>query len=420
MNSLIKKEVTSAETSLLNFLKWILIAVVVGCTVGVAGGLFHHAIDWCTQLREAHGWILFFMPIAGLVIVGCYHLIGMANDQGTEFVILAAREGRLLRVRTAPLIVISTILTHLTGGSAGREGAALQLGGCLANAFTKPFRLNEQGKQMLTMCGMSAGFSALFGTPLASAVFAMEMESIGLMYYSALLPCVLSALVAEMVASALGVHPTAFALAKVPALSPVTLVQTMVLGVLFALLSMLFCTVMQQGSKLCKRIENPYLRIFLGGIAVVTLTLLVGSGDYNGAGMNVIASAIACKAVPLAFLLKMVFTSITLGSGFKGGEIVPSFFVGATFGCVAAPLVGMDAGFGAALGLIALFCGVTNAPVTSTLLGLELFGGQGLPLMALCLAVSYLLSGYSGLYHAQKIILSKTEPVLTETDNSEN
>ncbi len=401
-------------TNLINYLRWLLIAVVVGCTVGVAGGLFHHAVDWATKLRISHPWVLFFLPLAGLVIVGSYRLIDMADDKGTEFVILAARKGTLLRVRTAPLIVVSTVLTHLTGGSAGREGAALQLGACLADAFIKLFRLNEQGRRMITMCGMSAGFSALFGTPLASAVFAMEMENIGLMYYSALVPCVLSALVANLVTNALGVRPAAFALAQVPALSPISIVQVLVLGMLFALMSIVFCAGMKHGSRLCKRIENPYLRIVLGGCAVVALTLLEGSGTYNGAGMDVIARAVAGSALPLAFLWKLIFTSLTLGSGFKGGEIVPCFFVGATFGCAVAPLVGMDAGFGAALGLVALFCGVTNAPITSLLLGLELFGGQGLPLMALGLSVSYLLSGYSGLYQEQMIYLSKTEPVRAE------
>lgn len=400
----------------MHLLRWLFIAAVVGCTVGIAGGLFHHAIDGCTRLREAHPWILFGMPIAGLIIVGCYRMLGMPDDPGTDLVLLAAREGIPLRLRTAPLIVLSTVLTHLTGGSAGREGAALQLGGCLANAFASPFRLSKQGRQMITMCGISAGFSALFGTPLAAAVFAIEVECIGVMYCSALLPCVLSALAATLAASALGVQPTGFTPPQIPPLSTLTIVQVLALGVLFALLSMVFCSVMQWGHTICKRVKSPSLRICLSGGAVVLITLLEGSGDYNGTGMEVIADAIAGRTAPLAFLLKMAVTALTLGAGFKGGELVPAFFVGASFGCTAAPLVGMNAGFGAALGLAALFCGVTNAPISSILLTLELFGGQGLPLMALCLTVSYLLSGSSGLYHTQTFLISKTELIFNESD----
>ena len=176
----------------------------------------------------------------------------------------------------------------------------------------------------------------------------------------------------------------------------------------------LFCRAMHLGGKLYGKVSNPYLRAALGGALVAALSLMEGSGDYNGAGMQVIVAALAGSAVPWAFVLKIVFTVLTLGAGFKGGEIVPCFFVGATFGCTVAPLIGMNPGFGAALGLVAVFCGVTNSPMTSILLGYELFGGQGVALMALGAAVSYLLSGYSGLYREQKILYSKTAPVFID------
>ena len=303
------------------------------------------------------------------------------------------------------------MLTHLTGGSAGREGAALQLGGCLSGSLGRVLRLDDKDERIITMCGMAGGFSALFGTPLAAAVFAMEVESIGVMYYAALVPCVLSALIANVISGLFGVASTSFTLAAIPELSAISLLQAIGLGIVFGALASLFCRAMHIGGTLYKKIENPYLRIVVGGCIVALLSLLVRSGDYNGAGMSVISAALAGHAVPWAFALKIVFTVLTLGAGFKGGEIVPCFFVGATCGCVVAPLLGMDAGFGAALGLIAVFCGVTNSPMTSILLGYELFGGQGLALLAMCAAVSYLLSGYSGLYREQKIIYSKTSPV---------
>lgn len=411
MHTELQHDLKAIRTNLLAFVKWILFALLIGCLVGVVGSLFHHAIDWGTALREAHWWLIFLLPVAGVLIVASYQLTRMTDDRGTEFVIASVREGKPLRFRTAPLIFLGTVLTHMTGGSAGREGAALQLGGCISGSLGRVLKLDAKDERIITMCGMSAGFSALFGTPLAAAVFAMEVESIGVMYYAALVPCVLSALIANLISSLLGVQSTSFTLSVIPDFTVISLLQVLALGILFGALASIFCRCMHVGGYLYQKVQNPYLRVALGGVLVIALTLIEGSGDYNGAGMAVITRALAGTAVPWAFLLKIIFTVITLGAGYKGGEIVPCFFVGATFGCVMAPLIGMDAGFGAALGMVAVFCGVTNSPMTSILLGYELFGGEGLALMALSAAVSYLLSGYSGLYHEQKILYSKTEPV---------
>lgn len=401
----------SVRLNFYTFIKWILFAVPTGMIVGCAGSLFHHAIEWGTQARGSHPWMIFLLPVAGLIIVASYHLIDMSDDRGTEFVIASVREGVPLRFRTAPLIFFGTVLTHLAGGSAGREGAALQLGGCISGSMGRVLSVDAKDERIITMCGMSAGFSALFGTPLAAAVFAMEMPSIGVMYYASLVPCILSSVIANLVSSFFGVHSTAFTLEYIPAFSALSVFQVMVLGVLFGILANLFCRCMHLSGHLYQKVSNPYLRVVLGGVLVIIFTLAEGSGSYNGAGMEVITQAIEGSALPWAFVLKLLFTALTLGAGFKGGEIVPCFFVGATFGCTVAPLLGMDAGFGAALGIVAVFCGVTNSPMTSILLGFELFGGQDLILFALCIAVSYLLSGYSGLYSEQKIIYSKTEPV---------
>ena len=390
--------------------KWLLFSLVVGVTVGVVGALFHMSISYVTAYRQQHGWVLYLLPVAGLLIVWAYHVTQMADDKGTEYIIGAVREGRNLRIRTAPLIFLSTVLTHLCGGSAGREGAALQLGGSMSNFLGRVMHLNEKDDRIITMCGMAAGFSALFGTPLAAAVMSMEVVSVGVMYYAAIVPCVLSALIAQVVASAMGVEATAFAVAKVPELGPMVLLQVGGLGILCALVAVLFCGIMHLVPKGYQRItKNPYLKVLLGGVIVVLLTLLLGR-DYNGAGMPVINQAMAGEARPEAFLLKIVFTALTLAAGFKGGEIVPAFFCGATFGAFYGPLLGLDASFAASLAMTAVFCGVTNCPLTSILLSYELFGGQGLALYALCCALSYMLSGYSGLYHAQKIVYSKLRP----------
>jgi H+/Cl- antiporter ClcA len=405
-----KKTVAEVGDYLLTFCKWLVFSAVIGVVVGVIGALFHHAIEWGTELRGEHGWLLYLLPVAGLVIVASYRITGMADDKGTEFILSSVRDNKPLRIRTAPLIFLGTVLTHLTGGSAGREGAALQLGGTISSTLGRLVKLDEKDERVITMCGMAAGFSALFGTPLAAAVFAMEVVSVGVMYYAAAVPCVLAALVAQMVAGVLQVTPTAFSLAAVPDLTPLSLVQIVALGAGCACVAVLFCWVMHKTPAVYGRItRNPYLRVALGGVVVVVLSLLVGR-DYNGAGMNIIEKALNGDAKPYAFLLKILLTAITLGAGFKGGEIVPAFFAGATFGCVVGAILGLPAGFAAAVGMVAVFCGVTNCPMTSILLAYELFGGVGLPLFALGCVVAYMLSGYSGLYHAQKIVYSKLRP----------
>ncbi len=410
MTAYLKHCALAIRVCMRTFIKWLLIASFIGVLTGTVGAAFHYALDWATAFRGAHGWLLFLLPVAGVIIVASYHVTGMEDDRGTEFVLASVREGRVLRFRTAPLIFLGTVLTHLTGGSAGREGAALQLGGCMSGSLGRILHLDSKDQRIITMCGMAGGFSALFGTPLAAAVFAMEVESIGVMYYAALVPCALCSLIAILVAGTFGVESTSFTLTVIPEFSCVSLLQVLAVGVLFGAIANIFCRIMRGSGSLYAKIQNPYLRIVLGGILVAVFSLLT-DGSYNGAGMNVITAAIAGNAFAGAFALIIFFTALTLGAGFKGGEIVPCFFVGATLGCVVAPLIGLNAGFGAALGMIAVFCGVTNSPMTSILLAYELFGGSGIALMALCAAVSYLLSGYSGLYHEQKIVYSKISPV---------
>lgn len=391
----------------LSLLKWTVFAVVVGFVVGLVGAGFHMAIDYGTELRMEHPWILYLLPVVGLLIVLSYRVTGMGDDLGTEYIIRAARDGKNLRIRTAPLIVISTVLTHFAGGSAGREGAALQLGGCISNWLGRVVHLDKKDERIITMCGMAAGFSALFGTPLAASVMAMEVVSVGVMYYSAIVPCVLASIIAQTVAGAVGVMPTAFTVSGVPEVTPLVIGQVAVLGILCAVVSILFCAVMQRTPGLYGKITtSPYVKVVIGGVVVVLLSLVFGR-DYNGAGVGVIEKALQGEAKPEAFLLKMVFTGLTLAAGFKGGEIVPSFFCGATFGCVFGALLGLPASFAGALGMTAVFCGVTNCPLTAILLSLELFGGQGLTMYALCCAVSFMISGYTSLYHSQEFIHSK-------------
>ena len=388
------------------FIKWTAAAAVIGAACGLVGTLFHFGVHEVTAFRGTHPWVLYLLPLAGLVIVGFYKLTG-TDGLGTDDIIDAVHQGKLLPILLLPAIFFGTILTHLCGGSAGREGAALQMGGTIGQYLGRHFQLDDRDLRVATLAGMAAFFSALFGTPLAATVFAIMVISIGVIYHVALYPSLLAALVAYGVSLYLGVEPTRFAV-SVPEQTVGVFVRVALLGVLCALVSILFCQVMHGAGHLMKRIRNPWLRVVCGGAAIIVLTLIFGT-DYNGAGMEIVTAAVeqGTVAVPWAFLLKLIFTAITLAAGFKGGEVVPSFFVGATFGCAAAPLLGLPAGFGAAVGLAAVFCGVTNCPLASTLLAVELFGAEGLLYFALACCLSYMLSGYQGLYSSQTILYSK-------------
>ena len=387
--------------------KWLALAAVTGGICGAVGAAFHIGIHTAEELREAYPWLLWCLPLAGLLIVGFYKLT-RTEGQGTNDVIDVVRLGKGLPLLLLPAIFVGTVLTHLCGGSAGREGAALQMGGTIGYHVGGVFRLDDRDMRTATMVGMAAFFTALFGTPLAATVFAMMVISIGVFYHAAFLPCLTASLVAYGVSGLMGVAPTRFTVAA-PGLDAVTLLKVAVLAALCALVSILFCqTIHFAERKMVKWVPNAWLRAVAGGLAVIALTLLVGNRDYNGAGMDIVTRAVEeGQAHPAAFLLKILFTAVTLSAGFKGGEVVPSFFVGATFGCVAGPLLGLPAGFAAALGLVAVFCGAVNCPVASILLSVELFGDGGLLYFAVACGVSYLLSGYSGLYSSQTILYSK-------------
>ncbi len=394
--------------SLRIFLKWSFFSLITGLVVGVFSILFAYCMNFATVFRTEHGEIIYFLPFAGLIIVGLYSLFQYKNDKGTNLVLSTIHAEAELPFKMAPLIFISTVITHFFGGSAGREGAALQLGGSIGNQLGRWFHMDDQDKRVLVMCGMSAAFSALFGTPVAAAIFSMEVVSVGVMYYAALVPCVFSSLIASHFAADMEMHGENFEVLAIPAFSLLPAIKIIILAMLCAGISVIFCILLHgTGDLYRKYLKNPYLRIFVAGCLIVLLTLLLGTKDYNGAGIPVITKAIAGKTVPLAFFFKMLFTVITIEAGFKGGEIVPSFFIGATFGCLFGQIAGISPSLCAAAGMAAVFCGVTNCPISSMLIAFEMFGFKGVPYFLLAVAVSYMLSGYYGLYHDQTIVYSK-------------
>ena len=415
----VKRDLQGHSRHILAFLYWIILGALVGLVAGLVSTAFYYTFRWAVTTRTAHPWLIWLLPAAGLVIAALYRFCRVKKDRGTNFVLSAVRDNTSLSILTAPLVFLSTIITHFFGGSSGREGAILQIGGSISFSLGKLLRLDEKDSRIITMCGMAAAFSALFGTPLCAAVFAMEVVSVGVMYYASIVPCITSSLVGLSIAKYLGVPATSFLLQGIPQIAPLPLLKVLGMGILVAVLAIIFCRVMQNTHRLYERFfPNPFLRAAVGGVLVIALTYLVwiwapGTYDYNNAGEEIIHAAIAGQARPEAFLWKIIFTAVTLGAGYKGGEIVPVFFTGATFGCTIAPFLGLSPSFGAGLAMVSLFCGVTNCPLSSLLLAYELFSAsegfsmETLALFALCIAVSYMLSGYSGLYGEQKIMYSK-------------
>ena len=394
----------------LSFFKWMVLAIIIGMFVGAFATLFAKCMNTVTAFRVAHSYIIWFLPLAGLLIVGLYRVTNSDKDKGTNLVISSISSGDDVPFKMAPLIFISTELTHVFGGSAGREGAALQLGGSLGNFVGKLIRLNDNDRKVMIMCGMSAAFSALFGTPMAAAVFSLEVVSVGIMYYSALLPCIFSAIIASRFALDMGISPEHFNIVEIPEFNVINGGKTVILAIVCAFVSVVFCVVIHRtGELLRKYLKNGYVRVLVCSVIIALLGFLLNTSDYFGAGVDVIARAIGGEAEPLAFALKLIFTALTLGAGFKGGEIVPSFFVGATLGCVLGHMLGLSPSLCAAVGMISLFCGVTNCPIASLLISFELFGDEVKMYFLMAIAVSYLMSGYHGLYKEQKIMYSKSK-----------
>ena len=394
------------------FARWCLFAVIIGVVVGAVGAAFEHALEWATETRQEYSWTLYFLPLVGVFIAFWYSKMDMPLERGTNFILTSVRQDHPVRLRLAPSIFITSVLTHLCGGSAGREGAALQLGGAISGNIGHLMHLDDKDSRTITMCGMAACFSALFGTPLAASVFVMEVISVGVMYYAALFPSILASVIAHQVALQLGGGTTAFTLSGVPENTDVLLIVKLVaFGVVCAGLSALVCIIFHKSvicSSIFCRTSTPALRLAArswcsSACCSVRATTTVQACRSLNARLPVMRPT-------RHFFLKLVLTAITIGVGYKGGEIVPVLFIGATFGAAYGGFFGLAPSFAAGLGMTAVFCGVTNSPLTSILLAYELFGGQSLALFALVIAIAYMLSGYYGLYSEQKILYSKLQP----------
>lgn len=370
-----------------------------GIFCGVIGSLFSKAISFVTNFRGNNGWIMYGIIIAGLITVFIFNLTKTADDN-TEVVIKSANDGRFVSYFLLPSMFIGTVLTHLCGGSAGREGAALQMGGASASLFAKTFKLDDDQQKILTVAGMAGFFSALFGTPFGAAVFALEVIKISKKTLKLIFPVIISSLIAYYIAILMRVEPEHFNVGKFEGLNILSVLKIVVITVLVALFGIVFCNGLEFSKHIFRKcLKNPYIRIAIGGVAIIILTLIVGNTDYNGGGIDVIERIFAENTVRYeAFALKLLFTLVTVAAGYKGGEIVPTFFMGATLGATIASLLSLNLPMGAAIGMTALFCAVTKCPLATFVLALEMFGLQGCIIYFCVSLIAYFVSGKCNLY----------------------
>ncbi|MBP7060101.1 MAG: chloride channel protein [Lachnospiraceae bacterium] len=382
----------------------IFIAIIVGLVLGVTGAYFSIAITKVSQIRIANPWILFSLPVGAVIICFFYRITKGDDTGGTNRILLSAESGKKVPLRMAPLIFFSTIFSHLVGASVGREGAALQLGGSIGYFLGKVFHVKKDDLGSMVMTGMSAAFSALLGTPLTATVFAMELSSVGVMHYSSFLPCVISATTAAITSKTIGAPALSFGKINIPRYSYGLITKVLIIGVICGFIALLFCYSLEWSKEFFeKHIPNIYIRAFAGGSLLLGMTFVFGPQVYNGAGLNLIIDSINGNSPDLSFLLKILFTVVSITAGYRGGEIVPSFVVGATSGCLLGHLLGIDPGFAAALGIGAVFCGVTNCPISASIFCFELFGFKGAHYFLFVTALSFVYSRSKSLYSSQKV-----------------
>ncbi len=390
--------------SLIYLGKWILLCGIVGLLAGSASAVFLIALEWATNFRESNIWMIALLPAGGLMIGLTYHYLGKSVVKGNNQILEEFHSPKkIIPLKMAPLVLFSTVATHLFGGSAGREGTAIQMGGAIADQFTKLFRLNPADRKILLITGVSAGFASIFGTPLAGAVFALEVFVVGRMRYDAIVPSFLAAIFANEAAHLWPIHHTAYSIPFVPDLLAPQLLWALAAGICFGLAGMLFSNATHFWSALFKKIiKYPPLRPLIGGIFIAVAVWAVGT-RWIGLGIPVIVESFQHQLPFGDFLLKILFTSFTLGAGFKGGEVTPLFFTGAALGSALTLFIPLPVALLAGMGFVAVFSGATNTPIACTLMGIELFGADAGVFIGIACVTAYLFSGHTGIYGEQII-----------------
>lgn len=395
-----------SQLHLLNFLvHWLLLATIIGVLTGSLSAFFLTSLDWVTQYREDHTGIIALLPFAGLMIGLSYHYYGESVVKGNNLLLEEFHTPKkVIPFRMIPLVLSGTLLTHLFGGSAGREGTAVQMGGAIADRFSHWFHFKKEDRKTILIMGISAGFASVFGTPLAGAVFALEVMIMGRIRYEAILPAFLVAAIAHYTCLAWQVTHTHYTIPFVPELTPITLLWTVLTGILFGCAALIFSKSTHFWSDFFKKkIAYPPLRPFIGGIVIALAVYLLGTTEYIGLGIPTLQAAFYTDMASYDFIAKILFTSFTLGAGFKGGEVTPLFFIGATLGNVLCCFVPLPMALLAGMGFVAVFSGATNTPIACTLMGIELFGAESGLYIGIACVTAYLFSGHTGIYTSQII-----------------
>ena len=397
-------------------LRWVPISTLAGALGGTASAFLLWSLVVATTLRESHRWLIAFLPIAGLCVGLMYRKFGSAVEAGNNLVLDEIHDPkRTIPIRMTPLILVGTFITHLFGGSAGREGTAIQTGASLADQLAKPFRMNARERRVLLMAGISAGFASVFGTPLAGAIFGMEVLAFGAISYDAIAPCFIAAFIGEFTTHAWGAHHTIYTVSEVPALDVLRVIFASTAGACFGLVGGAFSKLTHAiGGIFKKHVAWPPLRPFIGGSIVAIAVFVLGTTRYIGLGIPTIVASFHGQQPPYDFAGKFLFTAVTLGAGFKGGEVTPLFFIGATLGNALSHILPLPPSLLAGMGFVAVFAGAANTPIASTFMAVELFGGEAGAYAGIACVVSYLFSGHAGIYNSQRIGRSKHQHLSDE------
>jgi H+/Cl- antiporter ClcA len=391
--------------------KAVALSVLVAALAGSASAFFLFALDWATHTRETNRWLIWGLPVVGFLVGWLYLKFGQHVEAGNNLLIDEIHDPKkVVPLRMAPFVLGGTVISHLFGASVGREGTAVQMGGALADQLTQFFKLNPIDRRMVLMAGISAGFASVFGTPLAGAVFALEVLAIGRMRLDALLPCLLAAVLADQVGLWWGVQHTHYMAGVIPSITAWLLVATVLAGAVFGLTGKLFADGTHALSGVMKKhITYAPLRPFIGGVVIAAVVMWGDFDRYIGLGIPVMVEAFQHPLASTDFLGKTIFTIASLGTGFKGGEVTPLFYIGATLGNALAPLLDVPLALLAAVGFVAVFAGAANTPISSTLMAMELFGAEIGVFAALACVMSYVCSGHSGIYRAQRVVHRKAQ-----------